>query len=107
MAAFVRAMMCEVLYGHSEMYVADYGEEQMNIVMFTDCKSLFDHVKTEGNIPDDKHTAVYIAALRNNVSAGVGRNECKAQMRWVASRWMLSDGLTKKGLTEQTRQFMQ
>ena len=78
----------------------------MGIVMFTDCKSLFDHVKTEGNVPDDKHTAVYVAALKNNVSAGVGRNVCKAQMRWVASRWMIADGLTKRGLTEQTRSFM-
>ena len=107
MAAFVRAMICEVLYGHSNTSVEDYGEEQMGITMFTDCKSLFAHVKSEGNVPDDKHTAVYVAALKNRVSAGVGRNECKAQMRWVASRWMIADGLTKKGLTEQTRGFMQ
>ena len=76
----------------------------------TDCSmyklALFDHVKSEGNVPDDKHTAVYVAALKNNVSAGVGRNECKAQMRWVASRWMIADGLTKRGLSDQTRAFM-
>ena len=106
MAAFMRAMLCEAMYGHSGASVTDYGEEQMPVILFTDCRSLYDHVKSEGNVPDDKHTAIYVAALKTSVSAGVGRNECKAQMRWVASRWMLADGLTKGGLADQMRYYM-
>jgi len=78
----------------------------MRIQMFTDCKSLYDHLRCEGTVPEDRYTAVQVAALRSELSAGVGRDVGKACMRWVPSRWQLGDGLTKGGLADKTRSVL-
>ena len=103
---YLRSLFCEVMYGHSNTSVCDYSEAQMKLCLFTDCMSLYDHVKAEGSIPDDRQTAVYVAALKCSVSAGPGRDESKAQMRWVPTAWQLADGLTKAGLADKLRQYM-
>ena len=72
--------------------------------LYTDCKSLFDHLKKEGAVPDDKWVAVPLGSLRSAVSAGPGRNLKKSECRWVPSRWQLADCLTKKGLAADFRQ---
>ena len=73
----------------------------MPLALFTDCRSLYDHVKVEGNVPDDRHDAVWLGALKSHVSCGPQRDESKAGLRWLPSRWMISDGLTKKGVERQ------
>ena len=78
--------------------VTDYGEHHMQIQLFTDAKSLFDNLKKDGAVPDDKWVAVSVASLKGNVSAGPGRNTNKSECRWIASRWQLADCLTKAGL---------
>ena len=99
LAKYYRAYMADVLLGYAEWRpLESYGETEIPIVLFTDCKSLFDHLKKEGSVPDDKWVAVPIGSLRGAVSAGPGRNEAKADCRWVPSRWQLADCLTKKGL---------
>ena len=104
MAYFVRALLCDVMCGG--MPVESYGEDHMKVVMWTDCKSLYDHMQNEGTIPKDRHTAVWVAALRCGVSAGAGRCTAKAAMRWLPSRWQLADGLTKGGLAEVMRSVL-
>ena len=75
-------------------------------MLFTDCKSLFDHMKRENAVPDDKWIAVPVASLRGAISAGPGRDTRKAEARWVPSRWQLADCLTKKGLSAGFRETM-
>ncbi|CAK0825609.1 unnamed protein product [Prorocentrum cordatum] len=54
MAYYMRALLCEATYGWSGTPVVEYGEDEMPLALFTDCRSLYDHVKVEGNIPDDR-----------------------------------------------------
>ena len=72
----------------------------------TDCKSLFDHLKKEGAVPDDRWTALYVAALKCGVSCGPERDTRKAGCLWVPSRWQLADVLTKLGLGAVFREIL-
>ena len=67
-------------------------------MLYTDCRSLFDHLAKDGSVPEDKWAAVAVAALRCAVSSGPGRNIEQAECRRVPSRWQLADCLTKTGL---------
>ena len=76
-----------MLLGHADWIdVTSYGESPMAIILYTDCKSLYDHLKKEGAVPDDKWVAVAVASLKCAVSAGAGRNTDKSECRWLASR---------------------
>jgi len=105
LAKYYRAYLCDILFGFADWKSLDtYGESEIPIVLFTDCKSLHDNLKKEGSVPDDKWVAVPIASLRGAVSAGPGRDVRKAESRWVPSRWQLADCLTKKGLSAAFRE---
>ena len=99
LAYYYRAYLADILLGYADWKPVDhYGESDIKIVLFTDCKSLFDNLKKDGSVPDDKWIAVPVAALRGAISAGPERNRSKSECRWVPSRWQLADCLTKKGL---------
>ena len=91
---YVRALWCDAMYGNADCTVLDYGEKDCESYLITDCKSLYDHMKVEGKVPDCRHTAIYVAALRQTVVAGPGRHR-GTRMLWVPSRWQLADVLTK------------
>ena len=75
----------------------NFGEDQLNIILFTDCKYLYGHLKKDGAVPEDKWVAVAVASVKCVVSAGAGRDTRRAECRWIASRWQLADCLTKCG----------
>ena len=101
MGKYVRAYLCDIMFGHASWVdVGDFGEDQLPLTLLTDCKSLYDNLKKDGSVPDDKWAAIAIASLRGTVSAGPGRNSSKSECRWVASRWQLADCLTKCGLAK-------
>ena len=107
-AKYLRAYWCDVMFGFADwMDVTEYGEEQSPIILYTDCKSLYDHLRKDGAVPDDKWIAVAIASLKCAVSAGPGRNQTKSECRWIASRWQLADCLTKPGLGKVLRGILQ
>ena len=83
-----------------------YGEDHLKVVLFTDRKSLRDHLKKDGAVPDDKWVAVAVAATKRKASAGAGRNTSKIECRWIASRWQLADCLTKGGLAQTLRDIL-
>eukprot|EP00959_Pyramimonas_sp_CCMP1952_P144536 3025395-Pyramimonas_sp.AAC.1 len=58
------ALLCEATNGWSNAPVVEFGEDEMPLTAFTDCRSLYDHVKVEGNIPDDRRDAARLAALK-------------------------------------------
>ena len=78
----------------------------MKTLMLTDCKSLYDHLRSEGRVPDDKHTAIWTAALRGYAAAGPGQHD-KTATRWVTSKWQLADCLTKLGLDRRMREIVE
>ena len=104
MGMYLRAYFCDIMLGASGDHdVTDFGEDQLKMVLFTDCRSLYDNLKKDGSVPDDKWTAISIAAPRCAVSAGAERNDSKVECKWVASRWQLADCLTKPGLEKLIR----
>ena len=78
----------------------------MGIILYADCKSLYDHLKKEGAVPDDKWVAVAVASLKCEVSAGAGRNADKSECRCLASRWQLADCLAKSDLSKRMREIL-
>ena len=106
----MRTLLVEVLHGlrlrEENRSMLSIGEDELGIVMVTDCRSLYDHMKVQGAIPDDRQTAIWVAALRCGVSAGPGRNTQRAWLRWTPSRWQLGDVLTKGGLSDNFRKQM-
>ena len=107
MGLYLRAYLCEVFWGHGRVSLEEYGEDQMKVILWTDCKSLYDHLRKDGSVPDDRWTALSVGSLRCGLSAGGGRNEQKAECRWLPSRWQLADCLTKTGLGKVMRERMQ
>ena len=103
---YVRALLAEVLEGPQKSPPA-WSEEDMALRLITDCKSLYDNIVKDCSLCEDRHTALYVAALRQCVSAGPQRDGTKAGMLWVPSRHQLADGLTKTGLGEVMRSFLQ
>ena len=99
MGRYLRAYMCDILFGYADHFpVTDFSEDHLRIILYTDCRSLFDNLRKDGSVPDDKWVAISVAALRCALSAGAERNEDKSECKWVASQWQLADCLTKLGL---------
>ena len=106
MGYYVRTFLVEIEKGWLKKGLLEYDEKDMTLRLISDCKSLYDHLCKDGAVPEDKWTAVYVAALKCGVSAGPGRDESKAGLMWVASRWQLADVLTKGGLSRMFREIM-
>ena len=62
MGQYVRAYYLDVLLGGTArsagVSVADFSESQMRCLVYTDCRSLYDNLKTDGRVPEDKWTAI-------------------------------------------------
>ena len=89
--------------------ISEHGEvnqDVVGLVLVTDCRSLYDCIKKESSLPEDRRTALTLASLKQSVSAGVGRNTRKARLMWVPTRSQHADGLTKSGLGGALREFM-
>ena len=63
---YSRALICEALSGRRDKHL----ESDMPTRLITDCKSLYDHLKSDGKVPDDRHTAIWVAVWRCGVGAG-------------------------------------
>ena len=90
LAHYLRAYWCEILFGFSDWVdLTQFGEDPMSINLFTDCKCLYDHLKNDGAVPEDKWVAVAVASAKCVVSAGAGRDTRRAECRWTVSRWQI------------------
>ncbi len=74
--------------------------------VYTDCRSVFDHLKRDCTVPEDRAVAIASACFRDVCSAGPQRVTQKTEILWVPSRWQLADGLTKPGLEKLFGMFL-
>ena len=102
---FARSLLAEVMSGRSDA-PPEKEEVRMPLRVLTDCKSLYDNTAKEGSVCECRWTAIYIASLREALSAGPGRDLAKAALRWVPSREQQADGLTKQGLSDRVRTLL-
>ena len=54
---YLRAYYLEVLQGSAERPVDGYSEADLRVLLFTDCRSLYDHLKKDGSVPTDRWVA--------------------------------------------------
>jgi hypothetical protein len=110
MAHYVRVFLAEALHGQRMrergVSLCDVGEDLLPVMIVSDCRSLYDNMKVDGSVPEDRHSAVYVAALRCVLSAGAGRDKRRSRLRWTPSRWQLADVLTKAGLASGFREVL-
>jgi hypothetical protein len=108
MGMYVQSLVGEVLFGrHCLDKNGELSPQVIGLSVVTDCNSLYDHVRKESSVPEDRRTALSVAALKQSVSCGVGRDEKKAELLWVPTRSQQADGLTKRGLGHLVREFLQ
>ena len=94
---FLQALLAEVSYGSEVICYLDDEDWQaltpMN--MITDCKSIYDSVKKDGQHLSDKGSVVQVILLRKMCS--VRDHPGRARLWWVPTRHQLADCLTKGG----------
>ena len=104
-AVYLRALLAEIMFGKRRR-PHEWTEEDMKVILVTDCKSLYDNIQKDCSLCEDRQTALYICALRQVTSAGPQRDASRAALVWVPSRHQLADGLTKAGLGDLVRTMM-
>ena len=80
-------------------------QQMLPAYMITDCKSLYDCVKKQGQHVSDRSSIVSMVLLRQMCEVK-SSNHCpqsKTQLLWVPTAQQLADGLTKSGKGQSVR----
>lgn len=98
-AHYLRVLLSEVFYGE-DLLKSDESTwgSLISLVMCTDCRSVYDHVKKDGQSIGDKDNALHVAVLRQVCSGDKSPSGTKARLLWVPTRHQCADGMTKSGL---------
>lgn len=83
-AIFISTLFTELLYGPK-------SEQQIPIVCYTDCKSLYEAVKSQKYVTE-KRLRIEISGLKESIENGR-----ISKFRWCNSKQQLADSLTKCG----------
>ena len=104
---YLRMLLLEVLRG--EEVVRDSSSnlnDLMPLVMCTDCRSVFDCIKKDGQSIGDKSNAINVAVLRQLCSTEKSSMSERARLLWVPTRHQCADALTKSGLHSMMQQLI-
>ena len=86
--SWLRATILEVLHGELDMHHYKDHLHRVPGVTVTDCRSLYDCMKSERVLLSDRRLSLEAAIIRQSLQEGI---EC----RWVPSEQQLADALTK------------
>ena len=86
---WIRSMIAEFCNKEYSLEKDKHWREKMHMIIAVDNKPVYDHVQGEGMIVKDKRIAIDMLLLRRDLLA------TNATIRWVDTRQMLSDALTK------------
>ena len=86
---WLRSMFAEIRFPQYQMEEDKQWRERMSMMIVVDNKPMYDHVQGEGVIIKDKRIAIDMLLLRRDLLA------TNATMRWIDTRQMLSDAMTK------------
>lgn len=88
----MRHFFLEALFPEYSLDTAEEFGPKIPIVAVTDNKPLYDHIRTDQGICQDKRLAIEVLLLRRDVKRhGV-------ELRWVDTAQMLVDCMTKKSV---------
>ena len=103
----LRVLLSEICYGEN---IVKSSEEEwgslITMVMCTDCRSVFDHVKKDSQSVGDKANAIHTAVLRQLCTAEKSPVSNRARLLWIPTRHQIADGLTKSGLHHVVQQIL-
>ena len=90
-AEWLNLLLSEALDGSFEARTSRSVLARRPSILATDCKSLYDHLVSPSSptAVDDRRTSIDIVIIRESIKV------MTAQVRWVPTKWMLADGLTK------------
>ena len=94
---FLRACFRELLDPCFDYRKWEENTRLTQLIVGTDCRSIYDHMAAEKGLPRDRILALDLAALKSTFESQLregleGRN---AVLRWVPGPHNLADGLTK------------
>ena len=104
MGHFCQVLASELRFG-SEVVgsVEDDGwNDLVQMVLVTDCKSIYDTVHKDGQHITDQASVIHAVLLRQMLSTR--RTQCKTWLLWVPTRHQIADGLTKGGRSRELRE---
>ena len=96
---YVRMLLLEISLG-SQVVKMDESTQWFDLVpliMATDCKSVYDCIRKDGQSVGDKGNAINVAVLRQLCSTDIHPRGEKSRLLWVPTRHQLADPLTKSG----------
>ena len=107
MGHFLRVLHAEVMIGSE---VLRWSEDIpwnlfQQLVLRTDCKSVFDAVHKAQQSIGDRSVALCIAVLRQ-LATTIATDEGRARMMWIPTRHQLADALTKPNKGCLLREFL-
>lgn len=93
----LRAVYVEISAGSWALRSPSFGwREHTPFAMITDCKSIFDSIRSSSHSVGDRSSTLNITLLRQLCVVGVGEASGeKAVLMWVPTRHQNADGLTK------------
>ena len=99
---FIQVLTTEARLGPKVIFYLDDDDWQSisPMTMITDCKSIYDHIKKDGQHIPDKGSILQVILLRKMCSVRkpkLGSRETKARLLWVPTSNQIADGLTKFG----------
>ena len=96
---YIRALLLEAL--HPEINLLEIDAQMLPIVTIADCKSLYDTIHREGSVrlPSERRLALDLTAIREaykqETPEGPVCRSGRAPLRWVPTKYMPADSLTK------------
>lgn len=96
---YQRTLLAEIYFGSYVVMQADEinWEELIPFRMVTDCKSVYDTIKRDGQSVGDRSNAINVAILRQLCVGDVHPLGSRAKILWVPTRHQIADPLTKSG----------
>ena len=96
---YQRTLILEIYYGQWVVKEPDQvpWEDLMPLRMITDCKSVYDTIKKDGQSVGDRSNAIHVAILRQLCVANCDPMGERAKLLWVPTRHQIADPLTKAG----------
>lgn len=95
---YLRMLLLEVFNGDSVVKQENDWNLQIPLVMCTDCRSIYDCLKKDGQTISDKSSAINVAVLRQLCGTERTPSSDRARVLWVPTRHQCADPLTKSGL---------
>ena len=86
---WIRSLFGEMVYEDYTLEEDKRFREKLRMMLVIDCKPVYDHIHGVGVIVRDKRVAIDMLLVRRDLRS------TNAILRWVDTRQMLSDALTK------------